>query len=140
MNIRILIGLICFVFSSVASAEILVIVNKNNPISSMSKQEIIYIYTGRLMAFSNGEQAQPIDLYDGSQEKATFYKITTGKRLSQINSYWAKLSFTGRLKPPLALETQQAAVEYVVNNANAIAYIDEKYLTDDVKVVFRLDS
>lgn len=120
-----------------AAADLVVVVNKENPINELSLTNVVDIYTGRYMAFPNGISAEPIDLPNESNEKEDFYYQATGLSLAKINSYWARLKFTGRYLPPIQLETAENALTYVQQNANAVAYIDEKYVTDKVKVVYR---
>ncbi|WP_440903810.1 hypothetical protein ACMZOO_13245 [Catenovulum sp. SX2] len=120
-----------------AAAELVIVVNKENPIDELSLTNVVDIYTGRYMAFPNGITAEPVDLPNESSEKANFYYQATGLSLAKINSYWARLKFTGRYLPPIQLETAENALTYVQKNTNAVAYIDEKYVTDNVKVVYR---
>ncbi|WP_016954033.1 hypothetical protein [Catenovulum agarivorans] len=120
-----------------AAAELVVVVNKANPIHELSLTNVVDIYTGRYMAFPNGISAEPVDLPNESSEKENFYYQATGLSLAKINSYWARLKFTGRYLPPIQLETPENALNYVQRNTNAVAYVDEKYVTGQVKIVYR---
>ncbi len=120
--------------------EILVIVHPDNPVASLTNRNVLDIYTGKLVAFPNGKTALPVDLADEENVKASFYQSLTGKTLAQMSSYWAKLLFTGRYSPPLQLDTPSHVIEYVSENQFAIAYIDASWLTEKVKVVYRLKA
>ena len=120
-----------------AAAELVIVVNKENPIDELSLTNVVDIYTGRYMAFPNGITAEPVDLPNESSDKESFYYQATGLSLAKINSYWARLKFTGRYLPPIELDTAEVAVNYVQRNPNAVAYVDERYVTDKVKVVYR---
>ncbi|EWH08475.1 hypothetical protein DS2_17080 [Catenovulum agarivorans DS-2] len=123
--------------SYTAAAELVVVVNKENPVEQLSLTNVIDIYTGRYMAFPNGTSAEPVDLPNESSYKENFYFQATGLSLAKINSYWARLKFTGRYLPPIELDTPSDALKYVQKNPNAVAYVDEQYVTDKVKVVYR---
>jgi hypothetical protein len=58
-----------------------------------------------------------------------------GKSSSQLNAYWSKLVFTGKGTPPEKLTTDQAVIDFVAANGNAIGYVDSAKVTDKVKVI-----
>lgn len=120
-------------------AEIVVIVNPNNNINQLEKNEVTDLFMGRFIDFANGEAALPIDYPGPSEIRQKFYRTLTGKTVSQINAYWARLIFTGRASPPRVLEDAPSILKLVEKNPNAIAYIDSQYLNDSVKVVLRVE-
>ncbi|WAJ69718.1 hypothetical protein [Catenovulum adriaticum] len=122
------------------AGDILVIVHPDNPTQQLSSGNVLDIYTGRLVAFPGGTTALPVDLSNETQIKADFYQQLMGKSLSQMSSYWAKLLFTGRYSPPVVLDPPSEVIAFVSENLYAVGYIDEAWLTDDVKVVYRLKS
>lgn len=124
-----------------AASDLVVIVNAQNPILQLTKNQLIDIYTGRYIAFPNGQSADPIDLADGIDIKNQFYQQLTGLSVSQINSYWARLRFTGRYLPPYQVSDGSSALSYVKKNASAIAYINlnkDVKMDPSVKIVFWL--
>ncbi|ARU54185.1 hypothetical protein OLMES_0076 [Oleiphilus messinensis] len=59
---------------------------------------------------------------------------------SRIRSFWVQMKFTGRGKPPLELETPEAAIAFVKTTPNGMAYVDANtILPSDVKVIFSLN-
>lgn len=136
---------VCFISLMFASkftyaGDILVIVHPDNPVQQLSSSNVLDIYTGRLMAFPGGTTALPVDLSNEMPAKADFYQQLMGKSLSQMSSYWAKLLFTGRYSPPVVLDPPSEILTFVSENLYAVGYIDEAWLTDDVKVVYRLKA
>ncbi|CAK0742630.1 hypothetical protein CCP3SC15_1200008 [Gammaproteobacteria bacterium] len=77
----------------------MVIVNPESGVEMLSREEVINIFLGRYRKLPSGIMAQPIDQADQTG-KALFYKLLVGKELSEINSYWARLIFSGKTKPP----------------------------------------
>ncbi|WP_290582023.1 hypothetical protein [Ketobacter sp.] len=122
-----------------APAGIVVIVNNENPVSELSKREIIDLYMGRNLYFSDGKLALRLDHPPTSGEREQFYQTLVKKSVAQMNAYWAKLLFTGRASPPLLMGDSEQLLDTVRNNRNAIGYIDESNLDDSVKVVGRVD-
>ena len=137
MTLQILSSAVFLCCSYSAAAELVVVVNKLNPIDNLSLTNVVDIYTGRYMAFPNGISAEPVDLPNESGDKENFYLQSTGLSLAKINSYWARLKFTGRYLPPIQLDTAEIAINYVQRNPNAVAYVDERFVTNKVKVVYR---
>jgi len=118
-------------------AEPVVIVNQNSGVDSLKREQVIDLFMGRSRAFPNGHRAIPCDQGFKSSTAAQFYKLLTGRTLAQINAYWARLIFTGRAMPPLQLRGNEKVMEEVRRNPAAIAYVDETYVDDTVKVIFR---
>ncbi len=123
-----------------AHADIAVVVNPQNQIKKLSKREVTDLFMGRYVAFPDGMIALPLDLPVGSPVRGVFYKSITGKSVAQINAYWAKLIFSGRATPPRVAPGQKEVTNMVVNNKNAIAYMDVKDVTSKVKIVYLIKS
>lgn len=121
-----------------AAAEVVIIVNPENPTSQLNRDQVIDIYMGRYTHFPDSSSAKPIDQAIDSPIRAIFYQKLVNKSVAQINAFWARLLFTGRATPPKALSDGKSVTNTVMNNRDAIGYIDSQYLDDKVKVVFRL--
>lgn len=122
------------------SSELVVVVNKDNTINSLSKREVIDIYMGRYVTFPNGTNAQPLDLPAKSALKNDFYLKLVNQDERKINAYWARLLFAGRAKPPEALNSIDEVLVKLRNSEFSIAYIPANELTADLKVVYRLNE
>ena len=127
---------ILLTWSGIARADLAIIINSQNPIESMNKREVTDLFMGRYVAFPDGTAALPLDHPVDSQARSFFYEYFTGKSVSQINAYWAKLIFSGRATPPRVAPTSESIVKMVAENKNAIAYLDASLVTSEVKVVF----
>lgn len=126
---------ILFLFASLsASAEILLIINKSNTISKIKRTELIDLYMGRHVRFSNKQVAIPLNQKLIPIRKQ-FFEEKLNIRLSQVDIYWARLTFTGRDNPPKELQNSKEVLYYVKNSHGGIGYIDSQYLTEEVKVI-----
>ena len=125
--------------ASPLQAGIVVIVNSENATSDFSQRQLVDLYMGRDLYFSNGEMALRLDQSPKSKVRHDFYKNLVGKSVAQINAYWARLLFTGRASPPQVISDSEGVLKAIRNNANAVGYINESELAPGVKVVGRVD-
>lgn len=121
-----------------AIADIAVIVNANSGITALTHHQIIDIYMGRNPARMDGQTLQPHDQAIDSSIRADFYYSITGKPVSAINAYWARLLFTGRASPPKLVIDNTEMLDIVEKNPGAIGYLDTSYLNEQVTVVYRI--
>lgn len=123
-----------------ARAEMVVIVNAENTVTQLSREEVVNIYLGRYRLFPTGEMAHPLDHSGNSQERRQFYRKLLDKGLPEINTYWAKQIFSGRTMPPKETRNQAEMLLRVARDPAAIGYVDRESLNGNnhVKVVFAL--
>lgn len=122
-------GLLAAMLPSLANAELVVIVNKDNPATKMYLSQVSQFYLGGSSLFA------PVELAETSSLKAEFYKKVLDKEPSQVQAIWAKLTFTGKAKPPKEFKTAAEVRKYVAETPNAIGYVDKATADDSVKVV-----
>lgn len=120
-------------FSAASFAEVAVIVNPANA-NAMDQDEIKKIYLGKSKSFSDGTKITPVN-QETNALADEFNDKLVGKSSSQLNAYWSKLVFTGKGTPPAKLDNDQAVIDFVAANADAIGYIDSAKVSDKVKVV-----
>lgn len=120
----------------VAHAEVQVIVHPSNG-ASIDSAALSNIFLGKSSEFPDGSIAVPIDLSDDNDAKAGFYSAVTNKDLSQLNAYWSKLIFTGKGKPPKAMDDSDEVLELIAANPNMIGYI-EGGADSSVKVIMTI--
>ncbi|WP_241823970.1 hypothetical protein [Enterovibrio norvegicus] len=121
-------------------AELVVVVNQENPLANLSSRQLIDLYMGRSSHYPDGMMVLTTDLPDSSPEREAFYRQLVGKSAAQINAYWARLLFAGKSEPPYTISSTENAADYVKNNKNAIAYINEAELSQGLKVVYRFED
>ncbi len=119
-------------------ADIAVIVSKHSDLGPLTRAQVLDIYTGRLLTLPNNEIPMPMDLRGSPTLRTEFYRLLTGKPLSQINTYWAQLLFSGQATPPRILPDTQAMLQAVRQNSSALGFIDTQNVPHDIKVLFLL--
>lgn len=119
-----------------AQADLVVIANPQSGIEKLSKDEVINLYMGRNRKLSSGMNAMPLDLTAANTEKAKFYALLVNKNLPEINSYWARLMFSGQGSPPMQVESVDEVLDIVSSNKAAIGYIERKKLDKRVRMIY----
>lgn len=120
------------------SQVLVVIVNPSMGVQHLSRREALDIFLGRYRTFPSGASALPIDLDINSQERRQFYLLLAHKDSSDMGSYWARLTFSGKISPPFAVTDAHMAIDIVATNPNAIAYVDRSAVDDRVRIALEL--
>ncbi|KZN60483.1 hypothetical protein N473_24330 [Pseudoalteromonas luteoviolacea CPMOR-1] len=120
-----------------AESDIVIVVNKHNPIEHIDKRQLIDMYMGKYLAFPNGHLAVTLDYTKGHNLRSIFFEALTGRSITQINAYWSRVKFSGKASPPQAYPTIDAIIDKVMTTPSAIAYIPATAVTNELKVVYR---
>ncbi len=122
------------VFSSLATAEVAVIINPTNG-DTITKDDIQKIYLAKTKTFPGGKTANAIDQTEGSKLRVDFLQKVIDKDEAQMKSYWSRLIFTGKAIPPKVVASDTEVKDIVKKDPNAIGFIDVISVDDSVKVV-----
>jgi ABC-type phosphate transport system substrate-binding protein len=117
-------------------ADVVVIVNPRCEATTLTRREVINIFMGRFRFLPSGQAAKPYDLPAEDTEKARFYLALTGKQLSAIDAYWARLIFTGGATPPDETPNAEIMLEKISSNIHAIGYIERSQVDKRVRILF----
>jgi ABC-type phosphate transport system substrate-binding protein len=117
---------------------LVVIVNPSMGVQHLSRREVVDIFLGRYRSFPSGASALPIDLDVGSSERKQFYELLAHKDASDMGSYWARLTFSGKISPPFAVPDAHTAIDIVAHNPNAIAYVDRAAVDQRVRIALEI--
>lgn len=128
-------GLVTVFFGAQASAGIVVVVNPNSGISSLSAGQAKAIFLGKQSSFPNGGKAVPVDQPEDSAIRNTFANKVLGKSGSQLKAYWSKMIFSGKGSPPQAVVDNAAVKAFVAGTPGGIGYIDGDQVDGSVTVV-----
>jgi ABC-type phosphate transport system substrate-binding protein len=119
------------------AADLVVIVNPDSGIEKLSREQVVNIFMGRLRKLPSGIAALPVD---EKREKAAFYQALVGKELPEIQSYWARLVFSGQASPPRQMESAADVLETIANNKGALGYVHKKKVDRRVRIVLELSN
>ena len=121
-----------------ASAEVVVIVSANSPVSMLSTSQVSDIFLGKTAKFPNGSTSIALDQMDVSTVRQEFYAKVTDKSPQLLKAYWSKLIFTGQGEPPREVIDSKTVKKLVANNPNFIGYIEGTAVDSSVKIILTL--
>lgn len=125
-----------FFVSSVAFAEMAVIVSAKNANYGLDKIDIEQIFLGKKSVFPDGAKAIPVDQSEDSAVREAFNDKVLGKTGGQLKAYWSRLIFTGKGTPPKEAGNDADVIKLVSENPNLVGYVNASSVDGSVKVVY----
>ncbi|MCQ4312776.1 phosphate ABC transporter substrate-binding protein [Pseudomonas stutzeri] len=127
-SIRILLAAASLGAAALAHAEVAVIINAGSS-AMLSESDVANIFLGK------SKSLKGVDQKDWSPTKEKFYAAVTNKNEAQLKSYWSGLVFTGKGQPLPSVASDAEVVAKVAAEADAIGYVDEASVTNQVRVL-----
>ena len=134
-----IVGLALFCAQVFTATDLVVIVNPGSGVDKLSRDEVTSIFMGRVKRLPSGITALPID-QPASGDKPNFYQELINKELSEVNSYWARLIFSGPGSPPRQADNAAEVLEIVGSNKGAIGYVPRSAVDKRVKIILDLST
>ncbi|MZR62341.1 hypothetical protein [Alcanivorax sp. DP30] len=131
------VAVLIFLLPLQVMAEVVVVVGKDSPISSLSESQLRQLYlegSGRIA----GIGVKALDLPEEDRTRKAFYQGAVGKTPAQMKSYWARMIFTGRGAPPRMVSGNRAMQVMLESNPELIGYLPEDQVTSGLKVLYRI--
>jgi ABC-type phosphate transport system substrate-binding protein len=133
-NRLILLLLLMLLPAAAAAADFAVVVNRENPVDSLERDEVKKIFLGRKTFWSDGQGIDVI-LQEEGEVHQSFVLDIVHKSPRQFQMYWKMALFSGTGIPPKQQPDSQAVKAAVAANPKMIGYIDIRQLDDTVKEV-----
>ena len=108
-----------------AAGGYVVIVNKANPVSSLSESEVSRYFLKKSKTWNDGVKVEPMDLAEKHRVRQRFSQDIHGRVVSAIKSYWRQQVFSGRSAPPAEVRLEGDVLGFVSNIRGAIGYVSE---------------
>ena len=121
--------------SSLACADVVVVVSAKSPVSQVSKDQLAGIYLAKSSTFPGGVEAVPVNQSEGAHAREEFQSKVIGKSDAQLKSYWTALVFSGKGVPPKEVANSAEVKKLVSVNPNMVGYIDKSDVDGSVKVI-----
>jgi len=112
-----------------------VIVNADNPVTSLDKKALANMFLKKITQWPNGQVIYPADLEASQEVRKHFSHEILGRPVDAVKNYWQQAIFSGRDVPPVEFATSAEVVKYVVAHQGAIAYISAAEPADNVKTI-----
>lgn len=133
--LSILCGLL--LLANLSQAQVYVIVNKNNPIESLSKTEVEQIYTLKKKNWDNGSKILVLD--NKNENASTKFYSFFGKQVTDFRKIWMRVQFSGEGQAPTVLNNDAEVIQKVSNEVNAIGFVAQKDIGNNAKIVFQIE-
>ncbi|MDG5467320.1 phosphate ABC transporter substrate-binding protein [Deltaproteobacteria bacterium IMCC39524] len=132
-RISLLIALmILFCCTAGYAADVILITNKLNPVSSLTATDAKNMFLGKKTGWSDGSTVTPFTQKD-SAVTDPFAKKFVKKSSQQFYMFWRKAVFTGKGTPPVEVENSEQMKKIVAAKNGAVGYILKSELDDSVK-------
>lgn len=123
---------------NVAAAEELIIVTAKDNVEELRLEDVSRIFLGKVTRFPSGEEVVPLDLDPADPSYAEFANEVLNKTPAQLKAYWAKRIFTGKGRPPRAIDTSEELLELVASDKRYLSYLDRNNVDHTVRWVIVL--
>jgi len=118
---------ISFTAVSVNADPIVVIINKDNPVSSLTKSDVKRFFLLQSQNWPSGEKVKPVNRDNKSKLKRAFIKSALNMRMGKYQDYWLGLKQTTGEREPKSLRSNKFVLKIVGKKKNAIGYLPGKY-------------
>lgn len=135
-----LLFLCLFLTAGAASADLVVVSSSKSGIDRLSRQEVVYLFMGRLHQLPSGVQAVPLDAAVNSPERADFYRLLVNKDLAEIRAYWSRLVFSGGSRPPQVVDSKEELMRLLNSYPGTIAYIERSKVDPRLRILFDFNT
>jgi ABC-type phosphate transport system substrate-binding protein len=126
----------CFAPGAIAGDDgYKIIVNPNNPITSVDRDFVRDAYLKKTTEWGNGAALRPIDLAPRFPQRDRFTQEVVHKTPSQLKSYWNQQIFSGKGVPPPEADSVDDVIGYVLEHPGAVGYVPASADPGRAKVV-----
>jgi hypothetical protein len=116
-----------------AYPQVAVIVNRANPITNLSRDQLRRLYLGKSTTFPDGT---PVTLIESPAVRAGFYRQVLGMTHDQFKRHWVGVVFSGEgASPPREIEEVTQLRRFVSDHAAAVAFLPLGDVDTSVKVL-----
>lgn len=122
-----------------ASDPILKVIAHPNRAGELTRDDIRAIYLKQKLFWDDGEAIVPINREAGSSVRESFSERIFGRTSRQLASYWNQRYFQAGEFPPPTLASDEAVLQFVGANVNAIGYIETRDVGNSVSVVLLVE-
>lgn len=122
-----------------AFAEVAVIVNKTNSVTTVKKSVLERYFFRKTTKWDSGVEVMPIDLRATDPARVEFSDSFLGRSPREVEVYWISQSLVGGKSAPEVVNNSMLVKKYVASDSGAIGYINITDLDDSVKQVAVVD-
>jgi len=132
-SIVLLIAVLCSTVTAQDNVDI--IVNPNNPVSTLTRMELVQIFKGGKVSWGDGSKIVPV--VQEAEVKGFFDLMDMSKR--KFDKHWITVALSGGTTPPKRVSGDAGVASYVARTKNGIGYVSSGATVSEVKVVKIID-
>jgi ABC-type phosphate transport system substrate-binding protein len=117
------------------AAGFVIVVNRGNPVVSLSVAELQRMYRKQTRMWPHGEPVVPVDSDATSDIRQEFSETVLNRSVREMGEFWVQQSITQGLTPPTSLKSPRAILRFIASVPGAIGYVPAVDMDDTVKRV-----
>ena len=132
------VGVLLLLWTGVPAAaepSFVVVVNKANPVKSLTVVELRRIFMKQTRMWPHAESMVPIDWDATSEIRQLFSQQVLNRSVREMAEFWVQQSITQGLAPPSTQRSSRAVLRFVASVAGAISYVPSNEVDDTVNIV-----
>jgi len=130
------IGLVaCAVTGSAQQPSLVVIVNKTNPVKTLTVLELRRIFMKQTRMWPHAESIVPVDWDATSPHREAFSRLVLGRSVREMGDFWVQQGVTQGQTPPSTQRSSRAILRFVAGVPGAISYVPAADVDDTVATV-----
>jgi ABC-type phosphate transport system substrate-binding protein len=118
--------------------DIVIIVNKANTASVVSRDTLRPIFQTTKLEWSDGTKAEPVNLPDTDELRQRFDSAVLRLKPDNVLKYWIDRKIRGGERPPRRVASEAAALRFVQNTPGGVGYMRASAVDPAVKIVARI--
>jgi hypothetical protein len=100
-----------------------IIVHPENPAREVIRTFLRDAFLKRTPQWGHGPTVRPVDLSTGTAARNWFTRDVLHRGVAEVKRYWQQQIFSGKSIPPPEVESEAAAIAYVLKHPGGIAYL-----------------
>jgi hypothetical protein len=128
-------GTLAFFAVPPVMAEPVLVVKKSFPLNSITKVQASSLWLAKTKAVGKLKPIYVVDLRESDPLRTEFYNQIVGITGRELEIYWDKMLFSGKVVKPKTVATESDVIQMVSNISGVIGYIDRGSLIADLKIL-----
>jgi ABC-type phosphate transport system substrate-binding protein len=121
--------------AQVPAPPFVVIVNKANPVKTLTLVELRSIFMKQSRMWPHAEAMVPVDWDSTSEVRQAFCRVVMNRSVREMSEYYVAQSMTQGVTPPSTQKSSRAILRFISSVPGAISYVPPADVDDTVNVI-----
>jgi ABC-type phosphate transport system substrate-binding protein len=100
-----------------------VVIHIDNPTAAVERSKLAKMFLKKVKRWDNDVSVTPFDQVDKSPVREAFSEKVHKRSVSNIESYWQRMIFSGREVPPDKLASDEQVLAFVGSEPGGVGYV-----------------